>query len=241
MRQLKISVIGNSVAMRVRPPQQYPYNNNYTYLLEKSLNDVQEDYSFQVNNLAYGGELVREAIYNIDKIIRVYPNYYILNFGVNDASTREAPHWFYKLANTIVKNWYEYIFSGIYANLFKKYRPFFVKIRRYRSWISEKDFINQYDILVATLIKDTNARIISLPINNANDRVEKQLPGSAAKYIKYNEHIKNITNKYNQIFIDTNSFINQSEYPDGIHYSHKGHKLLAIKLKEIILKDLKDQ
>ncbi|RLD41033.1 MAG: hypothetical protein DRI86_14205, partial [Bacteroidetes bacterium] len=68
--------------------------------------------------------------------------------------------------------------------------------------------------------------------------VEEQLPGSHLKHLRYNDHIKEITEKFDQIFVNTSSFTSEKEYPDGVHYSLNGHKLIASKLKEIILWDI---
>lgn len=239
MNWLRIIVIGNSVAMRIRPPSQFPVNKNYSMLLQNLLENELDNSLVQVDNMATGGSLVRDVVRDIDVYVNKFPQYYILNVGVNDASTREIPHWFNKYVNSPIKNNFEYLCSGLHANIFKKHRPFFVKLRGHKSWVSEYDFAEQFELLIATLLKETNARIISLPINPANDRVEKQLPGSYEKHLKYNENIKNITSKYNQIFIDTTTFIKKQDYPDGVHYSKTGHELIAAQLKELIISELK--
>lgn len=234
MNRLKIIVVGNSVAMRVRPPVKFPANKNYSVILQNLLENELDDLYVQVENKAKGAYLITDVLSDIDSLVHEFPHYYILNFGVVDASTREIPHWFYKFVNNPVKNRFEYFCSGIHAHLFMKHRPFFVKLRRKKSWVSENDFAKYFELLITTLIKETNARIISLPINPANKRVEKQLPGSNEKHLKYNEHIKNITIKHGQFFVDTTAFISQQDYPDGVHYSDNGHQLIASKLKELI-------
>ncbi len=239
MNRFKIIIAGNSVAMRVRPSANYPNNINYSSILQKLLESKLDHYTVQVDNKAKGGLLVSDVIMNIDNLINEYPNYYILNLGVNDASTREVPLWFSKKVNSPVKNRLDYVFSGIHANIFKKNRPFFVKLRGKKTWVKEKDFKNYFDFLISTLIKDTNARIICLPINPANERVEEQLPGSLNFHLRYNEQIKNITNEHGQIYLDTTSFISLKDYPDGIHYSENGHRQIANKLYELIINDLK--
>ena len=239
MNRLKIIVVGNSVSMRVRPPTPFPTNQNYSVLLQGLLENDLDNFYIQVDNKAKGALLIRDVLCCTDMLVREFPQYYILNFGVVDASTREVPYWFYQYTNKIVKNKFEYFFSGLHAHLFMKHRPFFVNLRRRKSWVSENDFVKYFALLISTLLKETNARIISLPINPANERVEKLLPGSRKKHLRYNEHIKNITIKHSQLFMDTNTFINQQDYPDGVHYSHSGHQLIASKLRDLIINDLK--
>ena len=238
MNRLKVVIVGNSVAMRVRPPEKFPSNQNYSILLQSLLEKELDNFVVQVDNKAKGASLVSDILSNIDILIQEFPHYYILNLGVVDASTREVPYWFYQLVNKQVKNNFEYLCSGLYANFFMKYRPFFVNLRGKKSWVSEKDFENYFNLIVSTLLKETNTRIIFLTINPANDRVEKLLPGSRHNHYQYNEHIKNIAVKYEQLLLDTSTFINHQNYPDGVHYSTSGHQLIAHKLKEMIINDL---
>ena len=49
--------------------------------------------------------------------------------------------------------------------------------------------------------------------------------------------MKQITTKYSGSYLDTNDFITTDFYPDGVHFSSKGHYLIAKKLSEIILRD----
>lgn len=239
IKKLKIIVAGNSVALRVRPPEEHPGNENYSVLLEKKLQNSLDDRIVLIENRSSGALTIPEALNQADKLINDFPDYYILNFGVVDASSREIPQWYYKRINKKAKSTFEYLLAAVHGNLLKKYRPFFVMIRGKRSWVSTKKFRKCFSTLIGTLVKETNARIIALPINPANNRVEQELPGSRDKQLIYNRIIQEACNKYKQIFLDTTDFIEERHYPDGVHYSAVGHELLAEKLKDIILKDRK--
>lgn len=234
MKRLKCTVIGNSVALRVRPNQPLPQNLNYSQILESLLTEEFTSPGILVENKSYGAYTVHNAINNIDTYIQTFPDFFIVNFGVVDASTREIPLWFYRLAQSKKDRLINKISSAVYRNIFMKFRPNLVKLRGKRSWISKKKFTEYYDYLLKQLLKETNAHIIALPVNIANDRVEKELPGSLKKHKQYNAIIKKIVEKYNQSSIDL-SFLNSEEhYPDGVHYSLKGHHIVAEELfKEI--------
>ena len=161
-------------------------------------------------------------------------NFFIVNFGVVDASTREIPLWFYRLAQSKNDRLLNKLSNAIYRNILIKVRPCLVKLRGKRSWISKKRFEKYFDFLVDRLLKETNARIISLPINLANNRVEKALPGSLKKHKEYNKIIREKTLQRKQNFVDL-SFLNSEEhYPDGVHFSAAGHKLAADEIFKVI-------
>lgn len=241
MKRIKIIVIGNSVPMRVRPPLAFPNNKNYTVILQGLLENELGDLRIDVDNRAIGASILRDTLNSIESLIQEFPHYYIINFGVVDASTREIPFWFYKYINKPVKSRFKYFCSGLYAHSIQRHRPFFVKLRGKKSWVHERKFAHQFNLLITALLKETNARLICLSINPASDRIEKQLPGSYQNCIKFNKHIKEIASKHGQMFIDTTELISDGDYPDGVHYSHKGHQVIAAHLKESIIKDLKKQ
>lgn len=225
----KICIIGNSVALRVRPPVNFPNNKNYSQLLRESL-----DENCAVVNLAYGASTVKEVYKKIDTYIREFPDYYIINLGVVDASTREVPLWFYRLSTQKSLNAIFVLFALLYRNIISKFRRVLVNIRGRRSWVAQKEFREYFDLIVKTLVKETNAKIIVLNINEANNRVEAELPGSLKKHKKYNAVMNEIAGKYNQIFVDTNKLIKHEDYPDGVHFSVSGHKKIFNNLFSII-------
>lgn len=226
---MKITIIGNSVALRVRPPEDHPDNKNYTQLLtEKTgVNDI-------VENKAIGATTIRNWLQMNDQIINSFPDLYIINIGVVDATTREVPLWFYRLATKKIDNFITRLIKNIYRGLISRMRPFFSMLRGSRSWVSIKKFKKSYDELLETLIKETNARIITLPINPADERVEKQLPGSRKNHIKYNKVIEEITKKHNQYFLDLTDLNSEEHYPDGVHFNATGHEIVAEKIESLI-------
>lgn len=229
MNNKKICIIGNSVALRVRPTEEFPNNKNYFQYLQEYLDD-----SYSLHNLGYGALTVKDVYKNLDNYINIFPNYYILNLGVVDASTREVPLWFYRLATKKNLNLFFIFFALFYRNIISKIRKPLVYLRGKTSWISKRKFEKYFELIVSNLLKETNAQIIILSINKANNRIETQLPGSLKNHKLFNGIMREIAEKYSQKFINTNDLITQDDYPDGVHFSKNGHIKIAEKIKSVI-------
>lgn len=226
---MKITIIGNSVALRVRPPEPFPANKNYTYLLQEAVG-----IEIMIENIALGASTISNWLDNIDSVINSFPDIYIIHIGVVDATVREVPLWFYRLATRRSDRFMNTLFRGIYRGLISKFRPVLSRLRGKRSWTSLKTFTSDYERLIHLLLKDTNAQLITLPINLANERIEKQLPGSRKNHHLFNEVIKKTTEKYHQHFLDISDLQPEEHYPDGVHFNASGHTEVAKRLKKLI-------
>jgi len=235
MNQLKITIIGNSVALRVRPTKSYPKNKNYTYQLNELLHASLPYHSIIIDNKALGASTIYNISLNIDKYINTFPNFYVLNFGVVDASTREVPLWFYRLATSKRDNIIVSFCRFFYRGVIPKIRPFLVRLRARKSWIPRKKFVRLFENLITTLTRETNAKIIVIPINPANDRIENNLPGTRKNHLLYNHIMKSIVEKYpDHYYLDDLTLTPTEDYPDGVHFSLKGHEIIAKKIFNII-------
>ncbi len=231
---IKISVIGNSVAIRVRPPQKHPDNRNYTQLLEEILN---KDFSKQlilINSIANGGDTVNDMLSSLDHYVRSFPDIYILNIGVVDASTREIPKWFFNIINNKKEGYCRNFLKLLYNGFIKKHRRKLVLLCGKKTWISKLRFRKAYTTLVSNLIKETNARVITLSINRGNARIEEEVPGSNKNYKLYSEIIKEVSEEFGAIYILLDDIESDAHYPDGVHFSKEGHKIVADKLARVI-------
>ena len=234
MNNLKITIIGNSVALRTRPPREYPNQKNYGIILEQLLSDEIVK-KVIVTNKAIGGTIISDVVKNIDCYVNTFADYYIINLGVVDASNREIPYWYFKIINSKLESGIRLVLKNLYLKIIKPVRPFLVKIRGYRSWTSERKFNKLFEKLIGYLAKETNSKIIILPINKTTDRIKNELPGSEKKYDQYNKIMENISTKYNQIFVKIDDLKPEIHNPDGIHYSKTGHELVAQKIAKKIL------
>ncbi|GEM_PF-795601 len=241
MKNIKITIIGNSVALRTRPSEIYPLNKNYCKYLEEILNKNLSETNIIVTNKALGATTIYNSIINIDNFVNTFPEFFIINLGVVDASTREIPLWFYRLASSKKDSFFYNVIKFLYRVIIIKFRPFLVRLRFKRSWMSSNQYKKYFTGLIKSLTKETNAKIIVLPINIANERVENELPGSTKKHKEYNKIMFDIVNEYSHNYIDLSCLVSKKHYPDGVHYSIEGHKLVARKISEIILNIVKDE
>lgn len=238
MKNMKITIIGNSVAIRNRPPKKYPDNKNYGAFLEDQLQNKYSELSIYVNNMAFSRATILNVVERIEDYIASMPNYYIINLGVSDASTREIPYWMAEIINDPKKSLFKNLLSGFHHYIIKPKRSLFVKLRGKKSWISRKTFKKNLTYLIQILKKETNAKLIFLPINPTNDRIENEVPGSSENYKKYNKLIGDVVEDYGCPIIKIDDLDPLVHFPDGIHYSNEGNAMIAKKLFETIKEDI---
>jgi lysophospholipase L1-like esterase len=241
MEVIKITIIGNSVALRVRPPEKYPHNENYTLLLNKKLKKKYPDLFFQIDNFSKGASTIKDKFTSVDDFVSRLPDIYILNIGVVDACTREIPRWFSLLLSSGNTGFAINFFRWINSRLLKKHSAFFVRLRGMKTWVSERNFQEYFTKFIDVLIKDTNAKIIAIPINIADSRVERKLPGSKKNQNRYNHIIKEIIESRGQYLIDVSTLESREHYPDGVHYSASGHKVVSELLMKKISNIIKNE
>jgi len=238
MQNFKLSVIGCSVAIKMRPPAEYPENKNYGVLLEEKLIETLPDKNIIVNNFGFSRATILEIYEKLESFLVSYPDVFVLNIGVPDASTREIPYWYAQILNTRKKSVVKFLFSFVHYYLFKKFRAFFVKLRGKRSWISLRRFSKYYSKILSELNKDSNAKVVTMSINLGNDRVEKQIPGSRKNYKKYNSEIESLSKKFGAFYVNFDDLESSVYFPDGIHYSKNGHNVVAERIFEILQKNI---
>lgn len=233
MKKVKVVVIGNSVGMRVRPPLESPHNMNYSQVLEQLISDHFPDRVVSVENISFHRLMVKDVLESIENYLTKLPHFFIINLGVVDASTREIPLWYANILKNN-KSLLGKLFSGFHMRIIVPKRRLFVKLRGGRSWVKLQSFAESYEKLIQALLKETNARVIALGINQGDKRIEESLPGSMRNYALYNEQIASVTRRFDQSYIEVNDFLTQEDFPDGIHYNAEGHQKLARRLCEEI-------
>ncbi len=236
MNLCKITIIGNSVAFRVRPPGQWPLNQNYGQILEKTLNGKSNDTIYLVTNKAFYRASVTDIYKRIDDIIKTYPDYYIINTGVVEASTREIPFWMAQIIYYEKPLILHYFLQAIHLWFIEPLRPFFVRLRGKKAWFSPEKFEAKLKKIINTLRKETNAQIILLGMpRKTTQRVIKLIPGSEKNYPLYDDIIRKVAEEQNLVYVATNDLVPDTHFPDGIHFSYEGHKIIAGRLAEKIL------
>lgn len=190
-----------------------------------------------VKNLCIGRGTLWDILNKRGDILNTFPNYYVVNIGVTDASTREIPLWFSNIVNSDRPSFFKRILTGVYIHIIRKVRPQLVLLRGKTTWTSKKNFENYFDKFIGYLVKEANARIIIMSINSANKRIEDELPGSTKSYLEYNEIIKTTANKYNAYYLDFSDIVHEIHAPDGIHFSTEGHTVLSKRIFNIIVRE----
>lgn len=226
----KIIIVGNSVALRIRPPRQSENDLSYAEILDKNLPNA------LVINRAIGSTVMPHESTWVDEMIGYHANCYILNYGVVDACTRSVPRWMWKFINNDNpnRNIIMKILRFLCSLLEKKFRRTFTVIRGKRAWTSRAAFAYKYEKMLKLIQKDSIAQIICIGINRPSSRVERILPGSVRNVQRYNEVIRQLANKYNLVYVETFYDFDETFVPDGIHFNAEGHRKLADMLFDVI-------
>lgn len=226
----KITIVGNSVALRNRPHLK-EQSKNYGQLLQEKINTDPSQVTL-VENLAFGRATMDDLENITDQIINSYGDLYIINIGVSDAATREIPYWFGNILNRRKESVIKKIFKGIHQFFFLKNRRIWVKIRGKRAWVSPQKFEKKFSKLITDIQHNTSGKIICLPLLPPNDRVEKEVPGTAKNYEKFNKIIRKISNQFEIELVNLDHLTPKPHFPDGTHFSQEGNREVA----EILLK-----
>ncbi len=221
---MKCVIIGNSVALRVRPKE--PTSSLvYGTILENSKLDNGE--KIEVKNFGMSRLLVTEAFRNKDVYIREFPDVFIINLGCVDAPLRDIPLWmsdilFFRKKSRLFK-----FLNTLYLYFIKRYSNIFVHLRFHTPWVRKKKFKSYFRKLISEIIKETNANIILLGINSGNKLMDNKLPNTQKRYRIYNSIIENIALEFKLNHINVSDLNSSSHYPDGVHYNLAGHTIIA--------------
>ena len=234
----KITIIGNSVALRVRPSIQLELDESYVYgyLLESELNKFDgNSLAWTVDNLGLSRLLIKEVYDNSDEYLRSFSDVYIFNIGCVDAPNREIPLWFSDIVFKRKYKIFHSVINTLYISVIKKYlRLPLVALRGHKPWVSETEFKFYFNEVLEMFCKQTSAKIIVMGINAGNQRIENMLPGTMANYRLYSEILKKICLKNQVDFIDVSDLSSENYFPDGVHYNDKGHAEISLRLVKSI-------
>ena len=233
---MKITVLGNSVGLRVRPPENPPANLTYSEKIEKTLNRPERP--CLVTNNCIGRSTIREVLNRSDDNYNTFPDFYILNIGITDACSREIPLWLSNMLHGNRTSLLRRIMMGVYVYFIAPRRRLLTKLRFKKGWTKPQKFNYWYKLLIKDLLKNSNAKIVLVGINKCSERIEIELPGTMKRIDIFNDIIKSISaqNRSRMTYIDTAELdlSIEQDLPDGIHYSSSGHSKIADKLTQVI-------
>lgn len=245
MVPLRIVVLGNSVALRIRPPRDIPGERTYAEWLRHD--------GHEVTVSARGGVLLSEAFATLeDDVICRFPDWVIVNHGVVEACPRRTVRW---INNRTIENYYLNAPLGrpySYANSMTRARQLLWRlangsIRRLAGllglrwhWASPARFLEVLERTIGVILKETHAEVIVLGLNPASGRVEEQLPGSIAAIGAVNSAMARMSGRLGPRvrFVDPHQYLSglpaERVVPDGIHFSAEGHHLTAERLRAVL-------
>jgi lysophospholipase L1-like esterase len=222
LEKIKISVVGNSVAIRIRPREE---NGQVYSLILKDLMSNSGIKEVIVSNLSVSRLITEEVIDDKDHFLNNDQEITIINLGCVDAPTRDIPLWFSDIIFNRRGKLLQAIFNPIYQYVIPKFRSKLVRMRGYNSWVSLDRFNINMDEIISSLVG--KSKIVVLGINPGNERIEKQLPKTLTRYRLYNEVLQSVCNNHGITFISTLDLKSEEYFPDGVHYNRVGHQLIA--------------
>lgn len=221
----KITIVGSSVSLRIRPNSTDGTGKVFGQLLEQTLFNNNLPI---VKNFSRSRTIITEVEYNLDFFIRTFPELFVINIGAVDAPTREIPLWYSDyIFKRKSRTAYKYFFWFHRKIIVRYLRNFLIRLRWYRSWVSLSQYEKSMRNVISQLRKETNAHIIVLGINKGNAELEKKLPRSVRNYQMYNECLATLCLDLGVSFVDLSDLTSEIHYPDGVHFNKLGHEVVA--------------
>jgi lysophospholipase L1-like esterase len=222
LNKIKICIIGNSVALRIRPKEENA--KLYCSILHDLIcNSVTKE--ILISNLSVSRLLTEEVIDNKNHFFNNDQDITIINLGCVDAPTREIPLWFsdivFKRKGLLLYT----IFNPVYQHIISRFRCRLVRMRGFKSWVPIERFSANIDEILSSL--NGKSKVVVIGINPGNQRIENQLPRTLDRYIAYNEVLQSKCKDHRVSFISTSDLKSDKYFPDGVHYNKEGHKLIA--------------
>lgn len=220
-----ILILGNSVAVRVRPPVE----PEHTY------GDVlREQFGFRVDNQAQPASMISDV--DPTTLPTQASNYsaIVIQFGINEASTRSVSRKMYRSLQCPIEEHRLIVrpFSLLARKFETEFRSTLVKIRGERTWMSTAEFKSGYTTLLSSI--PMGIPIICLGINTPSDRIESHLPGTQRNVPVYNDVIRIVCNEHGATYLDPASVVAPGMTPDGIHFNSEGHVLIARAIHKLL-------
>lgn len=242
---MKISILGNSASLIMRPPRQKNDEKTYVEILEKEM-------KYNVCHAGKRGAIISDAYnYLEDEVIRFYPDVVIIHFGIVEAVPRLRNRFIYMHSNRneyknsiflskYKLNIYEQFFDYGLVAVSKVFEAIRKIIGKYIYWLSPEDYSYVLEEYILEIKKELGAKIILIGLGKAGEVIEKKCPGTDANILKYNEVMKKQSKKFpNVYFLD---LYNDDKFigciPDGSHFNNKGHRMIANKIKLLLGEDI---
>lgn len=249
---LRVVVVGPSVGYFIRPPRNHPLEGNYPELLGRSLREA--GHSAEVVNSAGWFLLVHEAFQDIeDLVLRHSPHVVVTNFGMGECQPKVIPtallRWMYSWRpagsrlSVAVRRLALQPLNRAYVRLSP---PLIRRLPHVPHRVSPARFEYEIRRFVSTTRKDRQALVLMLSTTPAGETLESILPGTDERARRYDQIMAAVAAEHapDVRVIDVRALVAEhgdDVSPDGIHFSARGHGLVAARLQhevELWLKNL---
>lgn len=238
----KVCVFGNSIPLLLMPDRKDASERTYGEWLEAG--------GFRVVNASKQAVMLADVFrYLEDEVIRHFPDYIVVNFGIVEAACRTKPRrltvFFSGNAwnNEIVDVPHcSYLARGVRRVLRLAYKPVDASLAalgvRWR-YMSPSRFADALDVLLKKLRSQTPARaIFVLGMLPVGPELEKAAPGTARSVERYNEIMKKACAAVDRArWVDMRELFArdlESATIDSIHYTAYGHRKVHDALAALI-------
>lgn len=237
---MRIAVLGNSVALSVRPPVATPGQGPFPRLLEVELRAA--GLAVEVRSWArWSATIVDGHRLFEEEVLSFGPQQVVLCFGINECCPRMLPRSLWTLLNQTdptrgslgraLARWA----SGALARV----TPGVIRTLGLRGWMAPETFGALVDQLIRRVDKELKARVFVLGVTEPSDRVERALPGAKQGAHRFNEMLRVVTSRHSELctFVDVSGLVaagHDAFAPDGIHWNLQGHRQVAGLLTDLL-------
>ena len=240
----KICVLGNSVAMLVVPDRKNTSEKTYFELLEEN--------GYRTINASKQAVILSDVFkYLEDEVIRKFPDFVIINFGIVEATYRTKNRclhnyfsgnaWNNNIINTGYCSFSARVFRKAIKILYKPFSRILFSLHIKWRFMSPSRYKHALTIILTKLLAYTPVkRIIILGMLPVNDKLEKVTSGTSKSVVEYNELMKDICDIHDKVsYLDMNKLFKTSDdiglaTMDSIHLTAYGHKKVFDKINQII-------
>lgn len=244
---LRIVVVGQSVGFFVRPPSRSGGPANYAELLEHRLRV--RGIEAQVTNSSRWFLLAHEAWMALEPLVLNHsPHVVITNFGMGECQPKMIPtdvlRWMFtwRQPGSVGSNLLRRVFLRIVNAFYTSISP---RLIAHMPWLPHRVRPRRFAFvmrrLVETVHKERQALVVMLGANPAGPKLERLLPGTDARSVRYTAILEEIAERSpgDATVIDCRSLVLEhgidEVMPDGIHFNERGHDLVAARLEWEVL------
>jgi lysophospholipase L1-like esterase len=228
---MRVLVIGNSVALYVRPraPGARPYGHRLTALLSSEADRPGQLEIWAGNSLTVA-DLLRDFE---DRLIGVAPDVVVVNVGIVECTPRAVPQ---RLRRSYVRGRTSWQRLWITAESIIR-RPI-LALTGGAPAMTPAAFGTALQRLVEVARGESGARVFCLGLPPTSDRIIVDVPGMAECIRTYDAVVQAVSNAAGATYVNVAALVAreglETALPDGIHFSDRGHEAVAQEIARLV-------